>query len=76
MRAENIPLDLMREFRDGVVIPALPLALNQNRRFDEIHERALVRYYIDAGIGGLAVGVHSTQFEIRGSSSFLNDWYL
>ena len=65
MKANKIPLDLMREFRDGVVIPALPLALNQNRSFDEIHERALVRYYIDAGVGGLAVGVHSTQFEIR-----------
>jgi hypothetical protein len=49
----------------GQVIPALPLALDAQRRWDEKHQRALVRYYRDAGAGGLAVGVHSTQFEIR-----------
>src|SRR6185369_11495770 len=49
----------------GQVIPALPLALQRNRRWDEKRERALVRYYLDAGAGGLAVGVHSTQFSIR-----------
>ena len=47
------------------VIPANPLALLENRRFDEKHQRAVVRYYLDAGVGGLAVGVHTTQFEIR-----------
>src|SRR4051812_14384755 len=49
----------------GQVIPALPLALTRARRWDLRHQRALVRYYLDAGSGGLAVGVHSTQFEIR-----------
>ncbi len=51
--------------RDGICIPAHPLALNQNRRLDERRQRALSRYYLDAGAGGLAVGVHTTQFEIR-----------
>ncbi len=49
----------------GQVIPACPLALNENGSWSERHQRALVRYYIDAGAGGLAVGVHSTQFAIR-----------
>jgi dihydrodipicolinate synthase/N-acetylneuraminate lyase len=49
----------------GVVIPALPLALNSDREFDERHQRALIRYYLDAGAGGIAVAVHTTQFEIR-----------
>ncbi|WP_228002812.1 dihydrodipicolinate synthase family protein [Nocardia australiensis] len=51
--------------RDGTVIPAHPLALDADRRFDERRQRALTRYYIDAGVGGVAVGVHTTQFEIR-----------
>ena len=50
---------------DGQVIPAHPLALTPNRRLDEKHQRALTRYYLDAGAGGIAVGVHTTQFEIR-----------
>jgi dihydrodipicolinate synthase/N-acetylneuraminate lyase len=49
----------------GVVIPAQPLALNTERKLDERRQRALTRYYMDAGAGGLAVGVHTTQFEIR-----------
>src|SRR5437899_10665830 len=49
----------------GVVIPAHPLALNASRKLDERRQRALSRYYIAAGAGGLAVGVHTTQFEIR-----------
>jgi len=49
----------------GQVIPALPLALDANRKFSERHEKALLRYYFHAGCGGLAVAVHSTQFEIR-----------
>jgi dihydrodipicolinate synthase/N-acetylneuraminate lyase len=48
-----------------VVIPAHPLALNARRELDERRQRALTRYYMDAGAGGLAVGVHTTQFEIR-----------
>ena len=51
--------------RRGVVIPAHPLALDADRRLDERRQRALSRYYIAAGAGGLAVGVHTTQFEIR-----------
>jgi len=60
-----MPLQVRTHLRAGQVIPALPLALDRNRRWDEIRQRALVRYYIDAGTGGLAVGVHSTQFAIR-----------
>lgn len=60
-----IPADLLAAFRRGVVIPAMPLALTEDRRFDTRRQRALLRYYIDAGAGGVAVGVHSTQFEIR-----------
>ena len=51
--------------RSGIVIPALPLALNRHRKMDERRQRALIRYYLDAGAGGLAVAVHTTQFEIR-----------
>jgi dihydrodipicolinate synthase/N-acetylneuraminate lyase len=50
---------------EGTVIPAHPLALNAERKLDERRQRALTRYYIDAGAGGLAVGVHTTQFAIR-----------
>jgi dihydrodipicolinate synthase/N-acetylneuraminate lyase len=49
----------------GLAIPAHPLALNSQRRLDERRQRALTRYYIAAGVGGLAVGVHTTQFAIR-----------
>lgn len=49
----------------GVAIPAHPLALDDRRRLDERHQRALTRYYLAAGAGGLAVGVHTTQFAIR-----------
>jgi dihydrodipicolinate synthase/N-acetylneuraminate lyase len=49
----------------GVVIPAHPLALTANRKLDERRQVALTRYYCDAGVGGIAVGVHTTQFAIR-----------
>jgi dihydrodipicolinate synthase/N-acetylneuraminate lyase len=49
----------------GVAIPAHPLAITSSRRLDERRQRALSRYYLAAGVGGLAVGVHTTQFEIR-----------
>lgn len=49
----------------GMVIPAHPLALDARRRLDERRQRALTRYYCDSGSGGLAVGVHTTQFAIR-----------
>lgn len=58
-------MDLRTHLLAGQVIPAHPLALDRQRRFSERHQRALTRYYIAAGVGGLAVGVHSTQFEIR-----------
>ncbi|MFI6820282.1 dihydrodipicolinate synthase family protein [Micromonospora sp. NPDC050187] len=51
--------------RDGTVVPAHPLALTADRRLDERRQRALTRYYLAAGAGGLAVGVHTTQFAIR-----------
>ena len=50
---------------NGLVLPALPLMLHTDGRWSQQHQRALLRYYIDAGAGGVAVGVHSTQFEIR-----------
>src|SRR5262252_442908 len=49
----------------GLVIPAHPLALNSNRKLDERRQRALTRYYLAAGAGGIAVAVHTTQFAIR-----------
>jgi dihydrodipicolinate synthase/N-acetylneuraminate lyase len=58
--------EMWREELDaGLVIPACPLTLEQDGRWSERHQRALVRYYVDAGAGGLAVGVHTTQFAIR-----------
>ena len=53
------------KFRSGLVIPAHPLALNSSRKLDERRQRALTRYYLAAGAGGIAVGVHTTQFTIR-----------
>jgi dihydrodipicolinate synthase/N-acetylneuraminate lyase len=54
-----------QHLKSGVVIPAHPLALTPNRTLDERRQRALTRYYLDAGAGGIAVGVHTTQFAIR-----------
>lgn len=56
---------VLRALRDGLVIPAHPLALTAERKFDERRQRALTRYYHAAGAGGIAVGVHTTQFAIR-----------
>jgi dihydrodipicolinate synthase/N-acetylneuraminate lyase len=53
---------------EGTVIPAHPLALNAERQLDERRQRALMRYYMASGAGGIAVGVHSTQFAIRDKS--------
>jgi len=61
----ELPPEILRALHQGVVIPALPLALNQNRKLDDRRQRALIRYYLDAGVGGIAVAVHTTQFEIR-----------
>lgn len=65
MHYTQIPADLLALLRQGTVIPAMPLALNAKREFQAGRQRALARYYMDAGAGGIAVGVHSTQFEIR-----------
>jgi dihydrodipicolinate synthase/N-acetylneuraminate lyase len=61
----QLPKDTLALLRRGTVIPAHPLALDAKRRFDPRRQRALTRYYLDAGAGGLAVGVHATQFAIR-----------
>jgi dihydrodipicolinate synthase/N-acetylneuraminate lyase len=55
---------------EGLAIPAHPLALDASRRLDRRRQRALSRYYLDAGAGGLAVGVHTTQFAIREAGLF------
>jgi dihydrodipicolinate synthase/N-acetylneuraminate lyase len=57
--------DWRARLREGVVIPAHPLALKKDRTLDEQRQSRLTRYYIDAGAGGIAVGVHTTQFAIR-----------
>ncbi len=59
---KNPALDILAA---GTVIPAIPLVLDEQRHFDEAGQRRLVRYYLAAGVGGLAVAVHTTQFEIR-----------
>jgi hypothetical protein len=56
---------LRAQLLSGLVIPAHPLALNSARKLDERRQRALTRYYLAAGVGGIAVGVHTTQFAIR-----------
>src|SRR6476661_6003498 len=65
MHHSQINSDVRRLITDGTVLPAHPLALNAARALDTRHQRALTRYYLDAGAGGLAVGVHTTQFAIR-----------
>lgn len=65
MHWNDLPAPILSTLRHGAVIPAHPLALGPDRKFDEPSQRAISRYYVDAGSGGLAVGVHSTQFAIR-----------
>ena len=57
--------ELRERLQQGLVIPAHPLALTSGRRLDERRQRALTRYYLAAGAGGLAIAVHTTQFAIR-----------
>jgi dihydrodipicolinate synthase/N-acetylneuraminate lyase len=59
------PKAILDKLHNGLVIPPHPLALNQNRKLDERRQAALTRYYCAAGAGGVALGVHTTQFEIR-----------
>ncbi len=56
---------LQAQLQEGTVIPASPLALTKDREWSPMHQSALTRYYYDAGAGGIAVGVHTTQFAIR-----------
>ena len=65
MHWTDLPADALAVLRRGAAIPAHLLALDGQRRLDERRQRALTRYYLDAGAGGVAVGVHSTQFAIR-----------
>src|SRR5258708_1736451 len=58
-------MTLRSQLFSGLVIPAHPLALNRERELDERRQRALTRYYLAAGAGGIAIGVHTTQFSIR-----------
>ncbi len=85
-RISDIDPAVLENVRRGCVIPAQPLALDENRRFSPAHQRAMCRYYIDAGAGGIAVGVHSTQFQIRNpeiglfkpvlekTAAFIDEW--
>ena len=59
------PPNILETLRRGTVIPAHPLALTEQKQLDEPHQRALTRYYLAAGAGGLAVGVHTTEFKIH-----------
>ncbi len=61
-------MNIREHLRAGQVIPAHPLALTADRKLDEARQRGLTRYYMNAGAGGVAVGVHTTQFAIRDSS--------
>ena len=70
MQWTDWPADVLNALRKGVVIPASPLALDERRSFDARRQRALARYYMDAGSGGIAIGVHTTQFEIRDAGLF------
>src|SRR5205085_3445328 len=65
MRISDIPADSLAVLRRGSAIPAHLLALTADRKLDTRRQRAMTRYYLDAGAGGVAVGVHSTQFAIR-----------
>jgi hypothetical protein len=65
LRFTDWPPEVLATLRQGTVIPAHPLALDASRKLDPRRQRALTRYYLDAGAGGLAVGVHTTQFAIR-----------
>ena len=62
---KTISTEVKKLLHQGTVIPAHPLALNSERQLDEKRQRGLTRYYMASGAGGIAVGVHTTQFEIR-----------
>ena len=70
LHRSELPAEILAAIGCGVVIPAHPLALTAKREMDLRHQRALTRYYIDAGAGGLAVGVHTTQFANRAAGLY------
>lgn len=65
MQKSKLPPAVTNLLCGGTVIPAMPLALNADRKLSERHQRALVKYYMACGVGGVAAGVHTTQFQIR-----------
>ncbi|MBD3625099.1 MAG: dihydrodipicolinate synthase family protein [Rhodobacteraceae bacterium] len=65
MRLHDLPEQALALLRRGTALPAHPLALTADRKLDLLRQRAVTRYYLDAGAGGVAVGVHTTQFAIR-----------
>ena len=65
MNYKELPEEIVNSLHRGVVIPALPLALDKDRKLEKRRQGALMRYYLDAGAGVVAVAVHTTQFEIR-----------
>ena len=65
MNASDLPSSVIQILRQGTVLPAHPLLLNERRELDVNRQKAVTRYYVDAGAGGVAVGVHTTQFAIR-----------
>src|SRR5690349_134448 len=65
MSYKQIDNKIFELLHKGTVIPAHPLALDASRQLDEERQRLLTRYYMASGAGGVAVGVHTTQFEIR-----------
>lgn len=65
MKTNTLKGEVRKLLHEGTVIPAHPLALDANRRLDEKRQRGLTQYYMACGTGGVAVGVHTTQFEIR-----------
>src|SRR5215475_13058019 len=70
LRWQDCDPRVLAALRRGVAIPAHPLALDAALRLDSRRQRALTRYYLDAGARGLAVGVHTTQFAIREAGLF------
>lgn len=65
MNASDIPSPVLARLRKGACLPAHPLVLDASRQLDETRQRAVTRYYMDAGADGIAIGVHTTQFAIR-----------
>ena len=69
MKFPDLDTAVNQSLQNGTVIPAHPLALHENLKLDEKRQRLLTRYYIASGAGGLAVGVHTTQFEYENPAS-------